>query len=63
MTRRTKARDRTNGTPSKATGRLQEAIIAAAQKIGRDGDGKEGLTGYCCQLAQDELWLKMGDGA
>ena len=54
MSRRTKSGDRTNDTPGKATGHLQEAIIAAAEKTGRDGEGKEGLTGYCSHLAQEQ---------
>lgn len=45
---------RPKGSPNKTTAVLKEAIIAAAEVIGRDGKGKDGLTGYCCYLAQDE---------
>lgn len=54
MSKRAKPRDRTNSTPGKATGNLQEAIIAAAEMIGRDGVGHEGLIGYCSHLAQEQ---------
>lgn len=44
------AKDSTN----KTTAPLKEAIIDAAKSTGRDGCGKEELTGYCCKLAREE---------
>ena len=45
---------RPKGTPNKTTTLLKEAIMLAAEQSGRDGKGKDGLTGYCQFLATDE---------
>lgn len=39
------------GTPNRTTKILKEAILLAAEKVGQDGKGKEGLTGYLVRLA------------
>jgi hypothetical protein len=33
---------------------LKEAILGAAEATGRDGQGKDGLMGYCGYLAKSE---------
>lgn len=45
---------RPKGSPNKTTALLKEAIIKAAEAVGEDKDGKDGLTGYCKFLAKDE---------
>ena len=45
---------RVKGTPNKTTALLKEAIIAAAERTGEDGAGKDGLMGYCSFLATKE---------
>lgn len=42
------------GTVNKTTKALKEAILLAAEKVGEDGKGKEGLTGYLVGLAKSE---------
>lgn len=42
---------RTKGVPNKTTKTLKEAILLAAEKVGEDGKGKDGLTGYLVALA------------
>lgn len=37
---------RAKGTPNKTTTLLKEATILAAEQVGRDGRGKEGLVGF-----------------
>ena len=54
MSTGTKTGGRAKDTPNKNMSFLKEAIIDAAKITGRDGNGKEGLTGYCCKLAQEE---------
>lgn len=39
------------GTPNKVTTALKEAILAAANAVGEDGNGRDGLLGYCKRLA------------
>ena len=34
------------GIPNKTTRTLKEAILLAAEQVGQDGKGKDGLTGY-----------------
>lgn len=45
---------RAKGTPNKTTALLKEAIIKAADQVGADQCGKDGLTGYCKFLAKEE---------
>jgi hypothetical protein len=45
---------RPKGSPNKISRVLREAILQAAEQHGNDGDGKDGLTGYCQFLAKDE---------
>ncbi len=42
---------RKRGTPNKATKEYREALIEAANQIGSDGKGKEGLVGYLTVIA------------
>lgn len=37
---------RQKGTPNKTTAILKDAILLAAEGVGEDGDGKNGLEGY-----------------
>jgi hypothetical protein len=45
---------RPKGSPNKTTALLKEAILAAAELHGNDGQGKDGLVGYCQHLASAE---------
>jgi len=45
---------RPKGVPNKATASLKEAILLAAEDVGRDGKGTGGLRGYLCRLAMDD---------
>lgn len=54
MSKHTRSRGRADGGQKQPPTHLQDAIIAAAEMIGRDGVGKEGLTGYCSHLAQEQ---------
>lgn len=45
---------RVKGTPNKTTALLKEAILMAAEQVGEDRQGKDGLTGYLKSLARDE---------
>jgi hypothetical protein len=40
------------GTPNKVSGSLKEAILLAAEAVGADGKGKDGLLGYLTSLAR-----------
>lgn len=42
------------GAPNKITTILREAILEAGEQHGEDGQGKDGLTGYCRRLAAQE---------
>lgn len=46
---------RQKGTPNKTTTVLKEAIILAAEKVGNDGNGKDGLTGYLVHVASTDV--------
>jgi hypothetical protein len=45
---------RPKGVPNKTTIKLKEAILAAAEQHGRDGQGEQGLQGYLFKLASEE---------
>ena len=40
------------GTPNRVTASLKEAILLAAEAVGADGKGKDGLLGYLTTLAR-----------
>lgn len=42
------------GKPNKTTALLKEAILLAAENVGQDGKGKDGLTGYLMTLAKSQ---------
>lgn len=46
---------RAKGTPNKTTAVLKEAIILAAQQIGEDTQGKDGLVGYLRMVAVEDV--------
>lgn len=43
------------GIPNKTTRTLKEAILLAAEQVGQDGKGKDGLTGYLRRVAQEDV--------
>lgn len=45
---------RVKGQPNKTTRLLKEAVILAAEQVGADGKGKDGLVGYLRHLAAAE---------
>lgn len=46
---------RAKGTPNKTTALLKDAILKAAQEVGNDGKGKDGLIGYLRLVAVHEI--------
>lgn len=46
---------RVKGTPNKTTSELRAAILRAAELVGEDGSGKDGLTGYLVRVARDDV--------
>lgn len=42
------------GVPNKTTAALKDAVLLAAEEIGVDGEGKDGLKGYLKMLAMTE---------
>jgi len=46
---------RPKGMPNKTTATLKEAILAAAEAVGNDGKGKNGLTGYLKHVASTDV--------
>ena len=46
---------RAKGTPNKTTAVLKEAIILAAEQIGEDTRGKDGLVGYLRMVAVEDV--------
>ena len=46
---------RAKGTPNKTTAVLKEAIILAAEQVGEDSRGKDGLTGYLRRVAKEDV--------
>lgn len=47
-------RARVRGASNKANALLKDAILKAAEAYGDDGEGKDGLVGYCAFLARTE---------
>ena len=45
---------RPKGSPNRVTVVLKEAILLAAETAGEDGQGRDGLEGYCRFLAREE---------
>ena len=43
------------GIPNKTTRTLKEAILLAAERVGQDGKGKDGLTGYLVRVANEDV--------
>jgi hypothetical protein len=43
------------GAVNKTTKLLKEAILLAAEKVGSDGEGKDGLTGYLVEVARSDV--------
>lgn len=50
-----RGRGRPPGTPNKTTAALKDAILKAAELTGRDGKGKDGLTGYLRRVAAEDV--------
>lgn len=48
-------RGRKHGELNKTTKTLKEAILLAAEKVGNDGQGKDGLTGYLEHVASTDV--------
>lgn len=46
---------RKRGTPNKTTALLKDAIIKAAEAVGEDGEGREGLVGYLKRVAKEDV--------
>lgn len=47
-------RGRPKGSINKVTRTLRETVILAAEAVGSDGEGTDGLLGYCTQLAMTD---------
>lgn len=45
---------RPKGVPNKTTTMLKDALIQAAEAVGSDAKGKDGLVGYLTRQAKDE---------
>jgi hypothetical protein len=46
---------RPKGVPNKNTTLLKDAILSAAQQVGEDGAGKDGLVGYLVAVAKSDM--------
>jgi hypothetical protein len=46
---------RPKGAQNKTTKTLKEAILLAAEKVGADGEGKDGLVGYLVEVARSDV--------
>lgn len=49
------ATGRPKGVENKTTQALKEAILRAAEVAGYDGNGKDGLIGYCTMVAKTDV--------
>ena len=52
--KRPKTGGRQKGTPNKITVQLREAVVLAANIVGSDGQGKDGIIGYLVKQAKME---------
>jgi len=50
-----KSPGRPKGSPNKTTTALKEAILRAAEEVGADGQGKEGVVGYLKHVAREDV--------
>ena len=50
-----KSPGRPKGSVNKTTATLKEAILKAAEDVGQDGNGKDGLTGYLKHVASTDV--------
>lgn len=46
---------RPKGSANKTTAALKDAILAAAEAVGSDGEGNEGLVGYLKMVAANDM--------
>lgn len=46
---------RPKGSPNRTTTVLKDAILLAAEQVGEDGGGKDGLTGYLKRVADKDM--------
>lgn len=46
---------RKKGVPNKTTATLKEAILLAAEEVGQDGAGEDGLKGYLKRVATEDV--------
>lgn len=46
---------RPKGSPNKTTAVLKDAILLAAEQVGFDGEGGDGLTGYLRRVASTDV--------
>ena len=46
---------RQKGTPNKTTALLKDAILRAAEAVGEDGKGRDGLVGYLKRVATEDV--------
>lgn len=46
---------RQKGTPNKLTAALKDAILTAAELVGSDGEGKDGVVGYLTMVAKSDV--------
>lgn len=46
---------RPKGSANKTTALLKDAILMAAEEVGEDGAGKDGLVGYLRQVAKEDV--------
>lgn len=51
---------RKRGVPNKVTTALKEAILLAAEQVGQDGEGKNGLAGYLSTIARTQPKVFVG---
>ena len=50
-----RGKGRKKGVPNKTTAVLKDAILLAAEQVGEDSNGKDGLTGYLRMVAKTDV--------